>query len=127
MINEPKTATLSREISGATVVMTASTRAERPMTIAWILQRLEAVRQQVSIRWCGIPGAFAGYNELQIPRDVERATGCVTFAGHLLATGITTHTVELIACVPSGCSATPSRILARGVGCTLQVPTLRKV
>jgi hypothetical protein len=64
---------------------------------------------------------------LQIQGDVEKATGCVTFEGRLVKTGTTTHTVELVASVPSGCPGVPSRILARGTGCTLQVPTPRRV
>jgi hypothetical protein len=127
MINDSNTAIVPREASRVIEALTASVDSEHPMTVDRVLQGLETIRQRISVRWCGIPGAFAGYDELQIQRGVEKATGCVTFEGRLVKTGTTTHTVELVASVPSECSGVPSRILARGTGCTLQVPTPRQV
>lgn len=127
MLDDPRTATSLREVGHVTETLNVRVDPERPMTVDCILRRLEALRQRISIRWCGIPGAFAGYDELHIQRDLEGTTGCVTFAGRLLKTGTTTHTVELVASVPSGHGGAPSRILARGSGYTLQVPTPRKV
>jgi hypothetical protein len=122
-----RVAILPREVSHITETSIASVDSEHPMTVDHILQRLEALRQRISIRWCGTPGAFAGYDELQIQRDVELATGCVIFAGRLVKAGTTTHTVELVASVPSACAGPPARILARGTGCTLQVPIPRQI
>jgi hypothetical protein len=127
MLNDSVAATLSREARHVIETATAPVNSEHPMTIGRVLQQLEALRQRISVRWCGTPGAFAGYDELQVQRDVERVTGCVTFEGRLVKAGATTHTVELVASVPSGSSGVPSRILARGTGCTLQVPIPRQV
>jgi hypothetical protein len=125
MTRNSRVAILPREVSHITETSIASVDSEHPMTVDHILRRLEALRQRISIRWCGTPGAFAGYDELQIQRDVEGAAGCVIFAGRVVKAGTTTHTVELVARVPSGCYGAPSRILARGTGRTLQVPIPR--
>jgi hypothetical protein len=125
MTGNSKVAILPREVSHITETSIASVDSEHPMTVDRILRRLEALRQRISLRWCGTPGAFAGYDELQIQRDVEGVAGCVIFAGRLVKAGTTTHTVELVASVPSGCYGAPSRILARGTGCTIQVPIPR--
>ena len=127
MINDSVAAVLSREARHIVETATAPVDSEHPMTIAQVLQQLEALRQRISVRWCGTPGAFAGYDELQVQGDIDRATNCVTFEGRLVKPGTTTHTVELVASMPSGCSGIPSRILARGTGCTLQVPIPREV
>jgi hypothetical protein len=125
MTRNSRVAIPPREVSHITETSIASVDSEHPMTVDHILRRLEALRQRISIRWCGTPGAFAGYDELQIQRDVEGVAGCVIFAGRVVKAGTTTHTVELVARVPSGCYGAPSRILARGTGRTLQVPIPR--
>jgi hypothetical protein len=127
MIENVNTTISLREVGHPAESSTVRVDPELPMTVDKILRRLEAVRQRISIRWCGMPGAFAGYDELQIQTDVEGTTGCVTFAGRLVRSGNTTHTVELVASVTSGHGVAPSRLLARGTGRTLQVRTPRRV
>ena len=127
MIEQLANATLPRELSHITETATVVVDSECPMTVDRMLRRLDVVRQRISVRWCGIPGAFGGYDDLHIERDIEAATGCLTFSGRLVKVGKATHTVELVASVlPDDDGAAP-RTLVHGTGCTLQVSTTSKV
>lgn len=94
-----------------------------PMTIDRVLRRLEVLRQRLAIRWCGVPGAFAGYEQLDIESQVEVNQGTFEFQARLVRVSKTTHTVELTASFRPDSDQPRARALVRGTGRTLQVLT----
>ena len=94
------------------------------LTSGHLLRRLDVLRQRIAIRWCGAPGAFAGYDVLDVEDPFDGVVGWVTLTARMVAAGDGTHTVELLASlVESGSGADAvGRTLLRGTGRTLQLP-----
>ena len=91
--------------------------ADAPLSADRLLRRLEVTRQALSVRWCGRPGSFAGYDVIDLP-DPFGATATVVFTAILREISDRSHVVELTAT-----DETTGAILVKGRGRTLETPT----
>lgn len=91
-----------------------------PLTVDRLLRRLELLRKRLSVRWCGVEGAFAGYDRLDVDELSGIRDGMVVLEAHLIDTGEASHVVELIASRPASNSTATSQVLVRGIGRALQ-------
>ena len=121
MIGQLDTATLTPELSHIRETSMVEVDSDCPMTVDRLLRRMEVLRQRIAVRWCGVPGAFAGYDQLQIHRDHDGPVGSVTFTCRLIDVGETTHTVEFLASIRCERDGGAPRVLLRGTGRTLHV------
>ena len=92
-----------------------------PLTAARLLRRLDVLRQRLAVRWCGTPGAFAGYDQLDICSDPGSVSGLVNLKARMIDAGETTHTVEMTASLVAAGDGSSPRTLAHGTGRTLHV------
>lgn len=96
---------------------------EDPLTVDRLLRRLELLRKRLSVRWCGLDGAFAGYDRLEVMDLSGIVDGPVVLEAVLLDADKSSHVVELLATRPTTDSTaapdTNARVLLRGMGRTL--------
>lgn len=92
-----------------------------PLTAARLLRRLDVLRQRLAVRWCGTPGAFAGYDQLDIHGDLGCVCGLVNLRARIIDAGDATHTVELTADLVDTDGGSSPRTLVYGTGRTLNV------
>ncbi|WP_148046612.1 hypothetical protein [Nocardioides pocheonensis] len=96
---------------------------KRPLTADQLLKRLEAVRRNLAIRWCGSQGAFAGYERLRVDTTATPDAGSVTFSARLIKASPTSHTVALLARAEPDAATGSWTVLVEGEGRTLHVRT----
>ncbi|GAB4009995.1 hypothetical protein [Nocardioides ultimimeridianus] len=92
------------------------------LTAGHLLQRLDVLRQRLSVRWCGTPGAFAGYDVLEVDDHLGSAVGWLTLTARMVDAREATHAVELVANLVESGDGAAVRTLVRGTGRTLQLP-----
>lgn len=90
---------------------------DEPLTRGRLLRRLEVARQQLSLRWRGLPGGFAGYDVLQTTPELP-ASGSVVFEARLVEWSARSHVVELTAVHEQS-----GTVLLQGHGRTLECRT----
>jgi hypothetical protein len=104
-------------------------RSDDPVTPDRLLRRLEVVRQRLSIRWCGSPGAFAGYDELEIASPTAVTEGIILFTARLIHARAGCHVVELMATLTPAAGQVSGEVgpstLVRGRGTSLEVNVSR--
>ena len=54
------------------------------LTSGHLLRRLDVLRRRIAIRWCGAPGAFAGYDILDVEDPFVGVVGWVTLSARML-------------------------------------------
>lgn len=67
------------------------------LTVDRALRRLEVERQRLSVRWCGTPGSFAGYDSLEVSSNPFPSTGEIVFTARMVQADDRAHLVELTA------------------------------
>ncbi|RYP88085.1 hypothetical protein EKO23_04385 [Nocardioides guangzhouensis] len=99
---------------------------DHPLTVDRVLRRLELLRRRLSARWCGLEGAFAGYDQLQVGDHEGIFDGTVHLHARLIRADHSSHVVELTATRPVDPAATldgqavGEAILVHGVGRALE-------
>lgn len=95
-----------------------------PLTVDRLLRRLEVLRRRLSVRWCGVDGAFAGYDRLALGDLSGIVEGTVVLEARLSDADEASHVIELIAtwhaAPPSLQRNADGAVLIRGVGRALQ-------
>jgi hypothetical protein len=90
---------------------------EDPLSSDRLLRRLEVLRRQLMVRWCGFGGAFTGYDSLEVSPRIAHAKGIVQLDASLLPTPGPSVVVEMSA---RGTSAeapgSVDAVLVRGSG-----------
>lgn len=92
---------------------------EDPLTVDRLLRRLEVLRRRLSVRWCGVDGAFAGYDRLTLGDLSGIVDGIVVLEARLVEADDTSHTIELVA-TRSIAPTTDGQMLVHGTGRALQ-------
>jgi hypothetical protein len=90
-----------------------------PLTVDRLLRRLEVLRRRLSVRWCGLDGAFAGYDRLTLGDLSGIVDGTVVLEGRLVDADEASHIVELVATRDTG-PVTDGQVLVQGTGRALQ-------
>lgn len=89
-----------------------------PLAIDHALRTLEVLRQRLSVRWCGAPGSFAGYDALELSADPPPSAGEIVFTARLVDAGARTHRVQLTAT-----ETATDRVVLIGSGRTVATPS----
>lgn len=92
---------------------------EDPLTVDRLLRRLEVLRRRLSVRWCGLDGAFAGYDRLTLGDLSGIVDGVVVLEARLVDADETSHVIELVA-TRSTPPSTGGQVLVHGTGRALQ-------
>jgi len=95
---------------------------EDPLTVDRLLRRLEVLRKRLSVRWCGVDGAFAGYDRLTLGDLSGIVDGTVVLEARLVDADETSHVIELVATMSPG-RTTGGQVLVHGKGRALQMRT----
>ena len=89
----------------------------KPFKVDHALRSLEVLRQRLSVRWCGAPCGFAGYDALELNAHPLPAVGEIVFTARLVDAGARTHRVQLTAT-----EAVTGRAVLTGSGRTVAAP-----
>jgi hypothetical protein len=90
-----------------------------PLTVARLLRRLEVLRRRLAVRWCGVDGAFAGYDRLTVGDLSGIVDGTVGLEARLVDADETSHVIELVATRSPGRTGNGQALL-HGTGRALQ-------